>query len=186
MSAVILAAIAACISIMIPAIVAGVTLAATGNAMSGAISERPEVFTKVVISVVFAEALAIYGLLISFLIINQIATIQQTLALQYDPIFIGTNNATRVAEYVQALAADQGGIALFAGLTICGGTVGAGIGIAVTGSSVTAVVTENPDLFTKGIISVVFSEALAIYGLLISFLLINQIVAPGSAPIFPT
>jgi len=40
--------------------------------MSGAVAERPEAFTKSLIAAVLAEALAIYGLLISFMILMQI------------------------------------------------------------------------------------------------------------------
>ncbi|MHA2059192.1 MAG: hypothetical protein ACW976_00215 [Candidatus Ranarchaeia archaeon] len=186
MSAIIMATIGICLAIVIPGISAGIALSSTGNAMSGALSERPEVFAKVVISVVFAEAIAIYGLLISILILNAISNIQATLALQYSASFIGANDPALVAQYIQEVAWNQGNIALFAGVTIGGVTLAAGVAIAITGASVTSVVAEKPELFTKGVISVVFSEALAIYGLLIAILLLNQIVVPTVSPIFPT
>jgi len=51
---------------------AGFGIAYSGATMSGAVAERPEAFTKSLIAAVLAEALAIYGLLISFMILMQI------------------------------------------------------------------------------------------------------------------
>lgn len=50
---------------------AGVGMGSAGAAAVGAISERPEVFGKAMIFIVFIEAIGIYGLLIAFLLIGQ-------------------------------------------------------------------------------------------------------------------
>jgi len=62
-------AFAAGLAVGLAALGAGFGIAYSGAAMSGAVTERPEAFTKSLIAVVLAEALAIYGLLISFMII---------------------------------------------------------------------------------------------------------------------
>lgn len=51
---------------------AGVGMGSAGAAAVGAISERPEVFGKAMIFIVFIEAIGIYGLLIAFLLIGKI------------------------------------------------------------------------------------------------------------------
>jgi F0F1-type ATP synthase membrane subunit c/vacuolar-type H+-ATPase subunit K len=51
---------------------AGLGIAYCGSAMTGALVEKPETFSGNVISVVLAEAIGIYGLLIAFMLIGQI------------------------------------------------------------------------------------------------------------------
>lgn len=51
---------------------AGLGMGSAGAAAVGAISERPEVFGKAMIFIVFIEAIGIYGLLIAFLLIAKI------------------------------------------------------------------------------------------------------------------
>ena len=53
------------------AIGAGIAVSATGAAAAGAIAEKPEVFGRALIFVGLAEGIAIYGLIISFMILNQ-------------------------------------------------------------------------------------------------------------------
>lgn len=48
---------------------AGIGLGTASAAAIGAIAERPEVFARTLIYVVFTEAIAIYGLVISFMIL---------------------------------------------------------------------------------------------------------------------
>jgi len=61
----------AAISTGIAAIGAGIAVSATGAAAVGAIAEKPEVFGRALIFVGLAEGIAIYGLIISFMILNQ-------------------------------------------------------------------------------------------------------------------
>jgi V/A-type H+-transporting ATPase subunit K len=49
---------------------AGIGMGTAGAAAVGAISERPEVFGKAMIFIVFIEAIGIYGLLIAFLLLG--------------------------------------------------------------------------------------------------------------------
>lgn len=60
---------AAAIAISIPAIGASYAIAVSGSAAAGAVAEKPEVFGKVLVFVAFAEAVAIYGLLVALMII---------------------------------------------------------------------------------------------------------------------
>jgi len=51
---------------------AGVAVANVGAAAIGAIAEKPELFGRVLILVGLAEGIAIYGLIVSILILNRI------------------------------------------------------------------------------------------------------------------
>ncbi|MCS7363821.1 MAG: hypothetical protein NDF54_00075 [archaeon GB-1867-035] len=120
-----------------------------GVSMAGAGTERPEIVTKALLAVVLAEAIGIYGLLTSVMLITKM----DVLIASYD-------------------AAVKG---FFAGLImgICG--LVAALAIGYTGSAMAGAGTERPEIVTKVLLSVVLAEALAIYGLLISIMVINTI-----------
>jgi len=59
------AAIVTCVS----CVAAGIAVGMTGSAAIGAVAERPEILGRALLIVVLAEGIAIYGVLIAFLII---------------------------------------------------------------------------------------------------------------------
>lgn len=61
----------AAISTGLAAIGAGIAVSGTGAAAVGAIAEKPDTFGRALIFVGLAEGIAIYGLIISFMILNQ-------------------------------------------------------------------------------------------------------------------
>jgi V/A-type H+-transporting ATPase subunit K len=61
----------AALSTGLAAIGAGIAVSGTGAAAVGAIAEKPEVFGRALIFVGLAEGIAIYGLIISFMILNR-------------------------------------------------------------------------------------------------------------------
>ena len=56
------------IAVSLPAIGAGYAVAKTGSSAIASITEKPELFGKSIIFVGLAEGIAIYGLLIAFLV----------------------------------------------------------------------------------------------------------------------
>ena len=136
------------LAIGVPILSAAITIIICGTALAGIGAEKPELFSKLMITVVLGEALAIYGLLIAFMLLGKISDITTVEA------------ANR---------------ALISGIVISAATASAAAGISYSGSSLIAATAENPDTFSSNVIGVVLSEALAIYGLLISFMIIGQI-----------
>lgn len=65
--------IAAALSTALAAIGAGYAVARVGSAAIGAIAEKPELFGRALVLVGLAEGIAIYGLIVSILILNRIA-----------------------------------------------------------------------------------------------------------------
>jgi V/A-type H+-transporting ATPase subunit K len=65
------ASLAAAISTGLATIGAGIAVSTTGAAAVGAIAEKPESFGRALIFVGLAEGIAIYGLIIAFLILNR-------------------------------------------------------------------------------------------------------------------
>ncbi len=67
-----IAFIAAAIATGLSSIAAGIAVSITGSAAIGAVAEKPEIMGKVLIFVALAEGIAIYGLLISIIIMTKI------------------------------------------------------------------------------------------------------------------
>jgi len=65
------ASIAAAAAVGIGSIGAAYAVSTTGSAAVGAIAEKPEVFGRALIFVGLAEGVAIYGLIIAFIILNR-------------------------------------------------------------------------------------------------------------------
>jgi V/A-type H+-transporting ATPase subunit K len=64
--------IAAALSTGLAAIAAGIAVAAVGSAAMGAIAEKPEIMGRSLIFVGLAEGIAIYGLIMSIMILGKI------------------------------------------------------------------------------------------------------------------
>ena len=65
------ATLAAALSTGLACIGAGIGISSTGAAAVGAIAEKPESFGRALIFVGLAEGIAIYGLIISFMVLNR-------------------------------------------------------------------------------------------------------------------
>ena len=64
--------LAAAISTSVSAIAAGIAVSIVGSAAMGAVAERPEVMDRSIIFVGLAEGIAIYGLIISIMILGKL------------------------------------------------------------------------------------------------------------------
>ena len=116
--------------------------------LAGIGTEKPQLLSRLMITVVLGEALAIYGLLIGFMLLSQLTDIT-------------TMEAANKA--------------LISGIIISVSAASAGAGIGYCGSSLIGATAERPETFSSNVIGLVLSEALAIYGLLIAFMIIGQI-----------
>ncbi|MCD6456210.1 MAG: hypothetical protein J7K81_05410 [Methanophagales archaeon] len=70
---------------------------------------------------------------------------------------------------------DNGWIAIAAAITMAGGALGAGWAISATGVAAAGATAEKPETFGRVLIFVALAEAIAIYGLLIAFMLWTKI-----------
>ena len=64
--------LAAALSTALAALGAGLAVARVGTAAIGALAEKPELFGRLLILVGLAEGIAIYGLIVSILILNRL------------------------------------------------------------------------------------------------------------------
>ncbi len=63
---------------------------------------------------------------------------------------------------------------LGAGIAVAGSTIGAGYAVAYTGAAALAAVSEKPELFGRSLVFVGLAEGIAIYGLVVSIILIGK------------
>jgi len=141
----VIAIIAAALSIITCSAAAALSIKVCGPALASVTSEKPELGSKLLIAIILGEALAIYGLLIAFMIIGRLPEINTE---------------------------DDAMLTLISAITMGSTAIMASIGISYTPAMMTAAV-EKDASFTTNILGLVLSEALAIYGLLISFMILG-------------
>lgn len=64
---------AAALATGLSTLAAGIAVASVGTAAVGAVAERPELFGRTLVMVGLAEGIAIYGMIISIIILNRLA-----------------------------------------------------------------------------------------------------------------
>jgi V/A-type H+-transporting ATPase subunit K len=87
--------------------------------------------------------------------------------------------ATGSGAVAQAAAAAQptaasGSALIGAAIAVAGSSIGAAIAVAYTGSAALAAISERPELFGRAMVIVGLAEGIAIYGLIVSVILIGR------------
>jgi len=143
----------------------------TGASIMGAAIKAPRIKSKNLISVIFCEATAIYGVIIAIILSDKIKTVTDLNKL-YDGIYVNydedPSNDGPVYNWVQAWYA---GYALFAaGFGVGFTNVGSGICVGLAGASCALADAQNADLFVKILIVEIFGSALGIFGVIVGIL----------------
>jgi len=137
---------------------AGIPLSKGVQAAAAAVAEKQRLNIFILIYLALAEALAIYGLLIAFVMYTKI-----------QPYLDGT---LELAEF----SLTYGWIYIAAMFIMVVSNLGAAITLAKGEPAAIGSITANSEVFTPNLIYLGLGEALAIYGLLIAFILLNIVV----------
>ncbi len=85
-------------------------------------------------------------------------------------------DSQQVAAAAQATGASSASWAalLGAAIAVAGSSIGAGIAVAYTGAAALAAISERPEIFGRAMVIVGLAEGIAIYGLIVSIILVGK------------
>ena len=126
----------------------------TGSTLQGAAIRSPRISSKNLVSIIFCEATAIYGVILAIILSGAIG-----------------NHPIQNPKGLELANMMYGGYALFsAGLGVGLTNVASGICVGVAGSSCALADAQNSTLFVKILIVEIFGSALGIFGIIVGII----------------
>lgn len=101
------------------------------------------------------------------------ALVLATMALTAGPSAASTAPGS-VAVQAAAATAANGSALIGAAIAVAGSSIGAAIAVAYTGAAALAAMSERPELFGRAMVIVGLAEGIAIYGLIVSVILLGK------------
>lgn len=133
----------------------------TGVSLVGAVLWKPEIRSKNLLSILFCEAIAIYGLIISMVLRSLVGDLPSSYTDPEGGYSLTPCDASTLPTFL------QGGFAIFAaGVAVGLSCLASGVTVGVLGSGVCLAHADNSSLFVKLFICEIFAEAIALIALI--------------------
>jgi V-type H+-transporting ATPase proteolipid subunit len=137
----------------------------TAGSLLGAAVKAPRIRAKNLISVIFCEATAIYGIIIMIIMLSKYQ--------------VGDELANWVPNSRWSIQAHHAGFAIFsAGLTTGLSNLACGICVGVVGANCALADAQRPSLFVPMLIIEIFASALGLFGVIIGIIQVSEALYP--------
>jgi V-type H+-transporting ATPase proteolipid subunit len=146
----------------------------TGSSLVGAAIKSPRIRSKNLVSIIFCEAVAIYGVIIAIIMNSKMENSLTADQLARLPDGIPTGL------FAQAMTA---GYCLFAvGLSVGLSNLFCGICVGISGSGCALGDAQRPELFVKMLIVEIFGSALGLFGIIVGIIQVSNGQFPLLSP----
>jgi V-type H+-transporting ATPase proteolipid subunit len=138
----------------------------TGSSLVGASVKSPRISSKNLVSIIFCEATAIYGVILAIILMNKIAQPEDKV-----------NVLPEDWNYNQWYFAGYG--VFWAGVGVGLSNIASGVSVGIAGSSCALADAQDSGLFVKILIVEIFASALGIFGIIVGIIQSNDCDFPS-------